>query len=159
MVRILIADDYDVVRAGLKSVLAQQDDWTVCGEATNGLEAISKTAELQPDLLILDISMPVMSGIQAAIQIRQIAPATKILVLSSHDTSLTKHVLSSSGAHAFVSKAVVNSELIQTISQLLTERRVHAEKTGATENTLASAQKPEPAIPKSGSRGHSNPAQ
>jgi DNA-binding NarL/FixJ family response regulator len=156
MVRILIADDYDIVRAGLKSILAHQDNWSVCGEATNGLEAISKAAELQPDLLILDINMPVMSGIQAAIKIRQIAPATKILILSMHDVSLMKDVLSSSGAHAFVSKTLSNTELIQTISQLLKDGQVHATSTTVTEDALASAQKPEPAISKSGFRSTVN---
>ena len=72
MARILLADDHELIRKGLRAIIEGNKDWLICGEATNGQEAIERTIELQPDLIILDVTMPVLNGLQAARQIREL---------------------------------------------------------------------------------------
>lgn len=119
MVRIFIADDHEVVRSGLKSLIARRMDWSVCGEATDGLETVSKCLAAQPDLIVMDISMPIMSGIQAARKIRELIPSAKVVLLSMHDPSSMPNVISSSGAHACISKTESNEKLMQTMNSVL----------------------------------------
>lgn len=119
MVRIFIADDHEVVRSGLRSVIARQDNWSVCGEAADGLEAVSKCMALNPDLIVLDISMPIMSGLQACAKLRELIPNAKIVLLSMHDPTSMPAVLSSAGAHACLSKTESNEKLMQTMVSLL----------------------------------------
>jgi DNA-binding NarL/FixJ family response regulator len=121
MVRILIADDHQIVRMGVKALIASQKNWSVCGEAENGQEAILKAFELQPDLVILDISMPIVSGVEAARKIREFSPASKIVILTMHDMTLMQHVLSVSGAEAYVSKDAHRDDLLATIARLLAD--------------------------------------
>ena len=117
--RIVLADDHDIVRAGLKSLISQQHDWSVCGEAGNGLEAIAKVVELKPDIVILDITMPVMSGLEAAVKIRQLAPTTRIVMLSMHDAVVMSNLLSLSAPDAYLSKATANQDLVRTLAALM----------------------------------------
>jgi DNA-binding NarL/FixJ family response regulator len=119
MVRIVLADDHEIVRAGLRGVIAQREDWRVCGEAANGVEAVAKVLELKPDIVILDITMPVMSGLEAAIKIRQLAPATKILILSMHDAVLMASALALAAPDGYVSKATASLDLISTLSAVM----------------------------------------
>ena len=117
--RILLADDHDIVRAGLKSLLAQRPEWTICGEATNGLEAVSKVVELTPDVVILDITMPVMSGLEAALKIRRLAPVTRIVILSMHDAVVMEGLLSLSAPDAYVSKTAANEDLLRALNKIM----------------------------------------
>ena len=119
MVRILIADDFEVVRTGLKALIAKQEGWCVCGEAANGAEAISKVLELQPDAIVLDIRMPILNGIEAAAKIRNLAPTTKILILSTHDESVLAVMVPPPGADAYLSKERSNDKLVETLSTLV----------------------------------------
>ena len=82
--RILIADDHDLMRRGVRSLLQSHPGWEICGEAHTGREAVSKAEELKPDVVILDISMPDLNGVEAARRIRTAAPAAEILILSVH---------------------------------------------------------------------------
>ena len=84
-VRIQIADDHEVVRQGVRAVLEQQPGWLVCGEAITGREAVAKAIELRPDVVVLDVSMPELNGLEATRQIRQVLPA-KVLILTVHDS-------------------------------------------------------------------------
>jgi DNA-binding NarL/FixJ family response regulator len=86
VVRILIVDDHVAIRLGLRSELESNPQWQVCGEAENGKEAIEKVLELKPDLVILDISMPIMNGVEACRQIRRLVPDIKILLYTSHSS-------------------------------------------------------------------------
>lgn len=115
--RILIVDDHDLVREGLAALLSTR--WDVCGEAGNGLEAIEKVRELKPDLVLLDLSMPVMSGILAAKSIRAIAPDTKIIVISMHDSPTIAELVRIAGAHGFVSKCSHADVLNETLAVFL----------------------------------------
>jgi DNA-binding NarL/FixJ family response regulator len=84
VVRILVADDNPAVRRYLRGLLEQQNDWTVCIEATNGQEAVERFQQLRPDLIVLDFQMPEMNGLDAARQIVHLSPQTPILMVSIH---------------------------------------------------------------------------
>ena len=115
--RILVVDDHPVVRAGLIALLRTR--WEVCGEASNGVEAIDKVNELRPDLVLLDLSMPVMSGTRAAQYIRSVAPHTKVVFLSMYDSPATTDLIKMTGADGFVSKRGDATELLETIGSFL----------------------------------------
>jgi YesN/AraC family two-component response regulator len=116
MTRILIVDDNPVVRVTLRELL----DWhsfQVCGDAKDGKEAIDKVVELKPDIVLLDINMPVMSGITAATKIRRISPSTKIVFLTVHDTPVFKAGMKL-GGHGFVPKSAAGRDLIPTLERV-----------------------------------------
>ena len=115
--RILIADDNQTVRADIRSLLEAQH-WQVCGEAENGQEAIYKTQQLRPDVIILDVSMPVLNGFDAAQQIRRTAPETKVLILTVHDAANLPSVLNETDADAYLTKSHAVRDLISTIKHL-----------------------------------------
>jgi two-component system NarL family sensor kinase len=117
--RILIADDHEVMRRGLRGLLESQEDWAVCGEALEGNEAVSKTIELQPDLLILDFHMPGLNGIEAALQILQRNPSTKILFFTVHDSPQIIREMSDVGAHGYVAKSRAANDLVNAARKVL----------------------------------------
>jgi YesN/AraC family two-component response regulator len=115
--RILIADDNSIARTAIRALI----DWhsfQVCGEAKHGKEAIEKVIELKPDVILLDINMPVMNGVAAAYEIRRIAPATKIVFLSIHDTPTVVQGVRI-WAHGFVGKSATGTELIPMLHRLV----------------------------------------
>jgi DNA-binding NarL/FixJ family response regulator len=114
-IRVLIADDHAVVRDGIRSVLALQRDMQVIGEAVNGKEALEKTIELVPDVVVMDIVMPVMNGLDAAREICQKCKTAKVLMLTQYDEE--ENVLASRqvGAVGFIPKAAASSRLLTGI--------------------------------------------
>jgi DNA-binding NarL/FixJ family response regulator len=123
MARILLADDHQLIRKGLRAIIEGNKDWLVCGEAENGQEAIERTIELRPDLIILDVTMPVLNGLQAARQIRELAPATKILMLSMHDSPQLANEAVRVGADGYLTKTGARGDLLDTIAALLNRTR------------------------------------
>jgi DNA-binding NarL/FixJ family response regulator len=117
--RVVLADDHEIVRKGIRAIINGHPPWTVCGEAENGQQAIDLVLELKPDLVVLDISMPVMNGLQAAARIRQLAPSTKILILSMHDSQQVEHGALAAGADAFLTKGASVDTFIRTMTTLL----------------------------------------
>lgn len=115
--RILIVDDHDLVREGLAALL--ETCWNVCGQAGNGIEAIEKVRELRPDMVLLDLSMPIMSGTQAAKSILKIAPGTKIVFLSMHDSPTVAELVRTIGAAGFISKHTKAKEFRESLVALL----------------------------------------
>ncbi len=113
--RILIADDHEVMRRGLRGLVESQEEWSVCGEAVEGNEAISKTRELHPDLLILDVSMPGVSGIEAALQILKDDPNMKILFFTMYDSPQMMREISNVGAWGYVAKARAGNDLVDAV--------------------------------------------
>src|SRR5205807_10409659 len=114
--RILIVDDHLAARTTIRSLL----DWhsfQVCGDAKSGKEAIEKVIELKPDIVLLDINMPVMNGIAAATEIRRIAPSTKIVFLTIHDGPVFKAGMKLWG-HGFVPKSAAGTDLIPTLQRV-----------------------------------------
>jgi DNA-binding NarL/FixJ family response regulator len=115
--RIVVADDFEVLRRGLKTLF----NGAVCGEAENGKQAIEKVLELQPDLIILDLSMPIMSGLKAAREIRKHAPKTKILIFTMHDFPTVRDEIFQAGADAFLHKRCSSDEILNAVRALLDE--------------------------------------
>jgi DNA-binding NarL/FixJ family response regulator len=116
--RILIVDDHEMLRRGVESIIRHDSLGEVCGEAENGEEAIRKVRELKPELVILDVSMPVMSGLEAAREIRRIAPSTKIVILTMHNSTQVAAAVREAGADALVTKTEAASNLAKAIRNL-----------------------------------------
>ena len=117
--RILIADDHEVVRRRFCSLLESHDHFEVVAEASNGAEAVDKALKLNPDIVLLDVTMPIMDGISAAIEIHKNRPAMPILIISMHEGAEMLRVVQSAGARAFVSKSDVSSSLLPAVDALL----------------------------------------
>ena len=118
----MIADDHEVVRRGLRSLLSSQSEIQVCGEAVDGLDAIAKAKELRPDVVVLDISMPRLNGLQAAHVIRREVPESEILILSQHDPSQMRQTALAAGARAYVAKSDVSRDLLAAVHALSKHR-------------------------------------
>jgi DNA-binding NarL/FixJ family response regulator len=117
-IRILIADDHEAVRRGLRSALSAAG-WEVCADAINGKDAVEKTGELKPDLVILDISMPVMSGLDAARLIRTADPKAKIIFFTMHESQQVKDEIARIGVHGLAVKSAPMKQLLETIRSVL----------------------------------------
>jgi len=114
--RIVIADDFETLRRGLKSLLGT----AVCGEAENGQKAVEKVKELRPDIVILDWTMPVMNGLQAARAIRAFAPGIKIIVFSLHDENIVSQEALQAGADLFLHKTATGEQILNAIAAVMT---------------------------------------
>ena len=121
--RILIADDHEVVRRGVRALLEGRPDWTVCGEASTGREAVEKAKQLAPDVVILDIGMPELNGLEAARQIHQIAPQTGVLILTVHESEQLVREVLEAGARGYLLKSDAGRELITAIEALRGRRQ------------------------------------
>lgn len=117
-IRILIADDHRVVREGLAAILKSRSDMDVVGEAVNGFEVIEKTKTLKPDVILMDISMPQMNGVQAARAVRKISPEIGIVVLTMHDDDATIFELVRTGVHGYLLKDADSSEIVKAIQSI-----------------------------------------
>jgi len=114
-VRILIADDSPTVRAGLKLLLQYHENWTVCGEAEDGEDAVKKAAELKPDVILLDISMPAMDGLSAAELIRRDAPETEILIVTHFESLDLARYAAQTGVRAYITPSRIGTDLEKAI--------------------------------------------
>lgn len=117
--RVLVADDHSAVRRGVCTILRSRKDIRVCGEAENGKEVIEKTRELEPDLIILDITMPILDGISAAREIRKFMPQVAILVLSMHRGKRAIQEAKLVGVQGFVSKSQLAATLLTAVDAIL----------------------------------------
>lgn len=118
--RILLVDDHDLVREAMATLL--EDQYKICGEASNGIEAAEKARELKPDLVLLDLSMPGLSGTKAARLIREFSPDSKILFLSMHDAPEVANLVRITGADGFVSKHCRAQELKEAVRALISSQ-------------------------------------
>ena len=118
---ILIADDHDLFRRGLRSFLESRPDWHVCGEAADGREAVAKAKELRPDVVLLDVSMPKMNGLEAARVIRKEMPDSNILIVSQNDANLMEKAALQAGAQRYIQKTRISPDLTQALEALSRE--------------------------------------
>ena len=117
--RILIADDHEMMRRGLRGLIESHQEWAVCGEAVEGDEAVRKSAELNPDLVIMDINMPGLSGIDAALKIRKENAATRILFFTVHDSDQVLQEIVDVGAQGYVAKSRAGQDLAEAVRLVL----------------------------------------
>ena len=114
-INIIIADDHTVVRKGTRQILEQEPDFKVVGEATNGEETVQLVTTLKPDIAIVDIAMPVMDGIEATKRIKEINPATAVLILSAYDNDEFVFALLEAGAAGYLLKDASGQDIINAV--------------------------------------------
>jgi DNA-binding NarL/FixJ family response regulator len=116
--RILIADDHDLMRRGVKSLLQSHPGWEVCAEAHTGREAVSKAEETKPDIVIMDISMPELNGIEAARRVRKVAPNAEVLILSVHYSDQLIREILDAGVRGYMIKSDSDRDLVAAVETL-----------------------------------------
>jgi DNA-binding NarL/FixJ family response regulator len=116
--RILVADDHQVVRTGLRALLESKAGWRVCAEAANGREAVEKASEFQPDVVVLDIGMPLLNGLEATRQIRKVSPGTEILILTMYDSEQVIQGVLEAGARGYILKDDADRNLLAAVEAL-----------------------------------------
>jgi len=116
--RILVADDHELVRRGIRGLLRARRGWTVVGEAMNGREAVEKTNRLKPDVAILDISMPGLDGLQATRRIRETVPTTEVVVLTMHESDQMVRRVLDAGALGYVLKSDLATQLVKAVKDV-----------------------------------------
>jgi len=118
-VRVLVADDHEVMRMGIRNLLEVQPGWTVCAEANNGKEAVEKTLQLHPDVIVMDISMPVMNGLEAASQITKKEPQIPVILFSLHLSDDLYHHFRTDGIRGAVAKGDAARDLVLAVQTVL----------------------------------------
>jgi DNA-binding NarL/FixJ family response regulator len=117
--RIFVADDHDIVREGVKSLLKSRPEWTICGEASDGIQAASLIDKVDCDIAILDISMPGKSGLEVAASVSRKHPELKILIFTMHGGKTLHSAAREAGAHGVVQKSFASRDLIRAIEALI----------------------------------------
>jgi DNA-binding NarL/FixJ family response regulator len=121
-IRILLADDHPVVRQGLKTLLEGQSGWEVVGEASDGLEALNKADSLRPDVMVLDVTMPGMNGLEACRLLRQRTPDVEILFVTQHDSPQMMREALDAGARGYVVKSNAARDLLEAVKSVSQHR-------------------------------------
>jgi DNA-binding NarL/FixJ family response regulator len=132
VIKVILADDHAVVRDGLHFLLEAQSDISVLGDASNGREAIRLASQLQPDVVVMDIAMPELNGIEATLQIQDASPSTQVLILSMHST--TEHIFRAlqAGARGYLLKDSAGSEVVDAVRAVHAGRRYLSQKIAST---------------------------
>lgn len=117
--RILIADDHEVVREGIRAILDSHPAWEVCGEVADGRRAVESARELRPDLVIVDIGMPLLNGLDATRQILKALPNAKVLVLTMHESEQVVQQVLEAGARGYLMKSDASRDLINAVEEIL----------------------------------------
>ena len=121
-VRILLVDDHDVVRSGVRAILGAQPEWEICAEAANGREAVEQAKKLKPDVVIMDISMPELNGIGATRHIMRELPKTEVLILTMYESERLVREVLDAGARGYVLKSDAMRDLVSAVD-LLTQHK------------------------------------
>jgi len=128
MIRIVLADDHDLMRRGIRGLLESEPDLEVCGEAANGREAVELTRRLQPDVIVLDLGMPELNGLDALKLIHKEVPATEVLVFSMHDSEGLVREVFAAGARGYVLKSDAARYLVDAIRSLAQHKPFFTER-------------------------------
>src|SRR5580765_6473223 len=141
VVRILIADDHELVRQGMRAILTGEPAWTVCGEATTGRQALSLALELRPDLMILDVGLPELNGLEVTRRVLSEMPVA-VLIVTVHDSEEVVQAALDAGASGYMLKAEAGRTLIEAVRSILRDgrfisERLHASAARASPDTQA----------------------
>ncbi len=129
--RIFLADDHEVVRRGLRALLESQPGWEICGEANDGRTAVQEVSSLKPDIVIMDIGMKALNGLDATRDVRRSLPQCKVLVLSMHESDQLVREVLAAGASGYVLKSDAGRDLVAAIEALLRGRQFFSAATAA----------------------------
>jgi DNA-binding NarL/FixJ family response regulator len=121
--RVLVADDHEVVRKGLRSILEEQPGWEVIGEASDGREAVDKVRSLKPDVSVVDVSMPVLNGLEATRQMLRNDPETKVLILTMHESDTLIREVLDAGARGYLLKTDASRDLVSAVDAICRNKR------------------------------------
>jgi DNA-binding NarL/FixJ family response regulator len=122
VLRLIVADDHEVVRKGVRALLESQAGWSVLEEAVDGREAVEQAGRLRPDVIVLDISMPGLNGFEATRQIRKVSPDSEVLILTMHDSEQVVRDVLLAGARGYVLKSDVGRDLVAAVEALSKHR-------------------------------------
>jgi len=140
--QILVADDHEVVHQGISMILQSRPQWHICGRAANGVEAVRMARELKPDAIIMDVTMPVMNGLEATRQISKSPQASPVIVFTMHESPGLIESVQAAGGRGLVLKSRAAQDLIEALDQVLGGGTYF--KSDATEDRGASKNRPEP---------------
>lgn len=118
-VRILIADDHELIRRAVRELFEHKSGFVVCGEAADGKQAVEHFQRLQPDIVIMDISMPLMSGLDAAKEIKRLSRKTKIVMLTMHDLNRMRDQVREAGIDGYIAKGEAAARLVELVNSLI----------------------------------------
>jgi DNA-binding NarL/FixJ family response regulator len=121
MPRVLVVDDHAVIRRGVQGILSTYPEWDLCGETDNGQDAIRLAGELAPEVVIMDVSMPGMNGLEATRIIHEVLPDTKVLLLTLHSSSEFVRSAFRAGARGYVLKSDAENELVRALNVVIGE--------------------------------------
>jgi DNA-binding NarL/FixJ family response regulator len=121
-IRILVVDDHDIIRRGLKDLLAAKPGWEICAEAKTGRDAVSMAEQLKPDVIVMDVSMPDLNGLEAARRIHKALPKTGILILTMHYSDQLVRDVIESGARGYILKSDADRELVSAVEAIANRR-------------------------------------
>jgi DNA-binding NarL/FixJ family response regulator len=124
--RILLVDDHPIVRQGLKTILEGHSDWEIVGEASDGVEAVEKAVRLNPDVIVLDVTMPAMNGLEACRVLRRQLPTLEILFVTQHDSPQMMREALDAGARGYVVKSNAARDLLEAVEAVSQHRAVTA---------------------------------
>ena len=127
-VRIMVADDHEVVRRGLRALLEAQPNWQVCAEAADGRDVVKRAGELKPDVIVLDIAMPNLNGLEATRQLVKMDPAARVLILTLDDSEQLIRDVLSAGARGFLLKSDAARDLVSAVDALRQEKTYFTSK-------------------------------
>ena len=152
--RILLADDHQITLTGLRTVLESQAGWQICGEARTGREAVEKAGHLEPDMVVMDFSMPEMNGLEATREIRKLLPETEVLILTAFESGTLAQEALAAGARGFVLKTEVNRQLVAAVKKLAEHKLSYTQKASdlvletsrQTSSASGSAEVPSPSL-------------
>ncbi len=140
----MIADDHAVVRFGLKTILSNQEGWEVCGEAKTGAEALAMAIQLQPDVVVLDINMPGMSGIDALKGIRERLPAVRVVVLTLHHSAELIREIRRVGGKGYVTKSDADRDLVEAVAAVASGKTYFVHQPADTAPAMPTLSVPRP---------------